>query len=582
MASHHHQDSPWRVRVDDARGVSRGAGVLLDDRHVLTCAHVVAVAGGESGELRVAGVACGRDWTRAARVAPGSWVPKDSRRGDVALLELAEPTGCGLTTTLWKVPVSGGRVRAYGFPGAEPYYGIAAEAQLLGSGGRSGEWVQLRRISTGDPWIEEGYSGAGVLAVDGEFAGKVIGIVVADFTDGPARAAWMLPTATVVSYLPGIAVGGEDILPEPGPSRAAEDRDDPPAPALPADVLTDPLRLALTQELTRLLDGGWSGTAVVSTDATTGAGDSWLVRLVRTADPAARAGVTDAELTDAPKDTVLGLGAVDAAYDAGGRTTADVRGHLARRFGLLADTDRQLVSQLLRRTPPACAVIGRVDRAADPAGLVGDLLGPLARSARTRGLRLVLGFEDRPPDGLPYDVHLDPGPLRAVAPRAVEPAQADAAVADLAAAEEDAARLRQEHADRYFAPPRLPAPLAPALRVRLAVARTTGGPESAAVLDRAEHARAAVDRYRADVRHMSRIHQELTVRLRLHRALAVRHFGAEDRVLGEPYTRAARALRTVPVDLRTARDLVRHYADEVDRRIDESGPPLEDRPTDGG
>ncbi|WP_327313193.1 trypsin-like serine peptidase [Streptomyces sp. NBC_01235] len=565
MALHHHSENPWRVRVDDEGGTPCGAGVLLDDRHVLTCAHVVRYAGaqpeGTAARVRIRSVACGPEWTRAARVVPGSWVHEHgTRRGDVALLALEEPVDCGTRTTLWKVPISGGRVRVYGFPQAEPY-GIGTDAELAGSGWRQSERVLLRQIRTGDPWIQPGYSGAGVVALDGEFEGRVIGIVVADYADGDARAAWMLPTETLLTHLPSIRefTGGHR-ADELGPSGGE----------LPQDVLGDPLRLALTQELTRLLDGGWSGTVVVGTDASVGAGSSWLVRLVRTADPAARAAVSDAELTGAPGDTVLGLGSIDAAYDACGKSVAEVRGYLLGRFGLRAENDREAVRQLVRRRPPACLVVGRVDRAADPAALVRDLLGPLAVRARSRGLRLVLGFEDRPPADLAHDVSLDPAPIVGSAFRRVTSAQVQTVVGQLAAEEEAAARLRTRWGEKFFATPRLPHSAAPRLRVRLAVARTTEpNPELAAVHDRALEARAEVAGFDRALRRLVQSHEDLSTSLELHRVRAARFFGDEDRRLAELHAPAARALQTVPIDLAAARTLVRRYTDEVNRRIDE-------------
>ncbi|MGF0170462.1 S1 family peptidase [Streptomyces sp. Marseille-Q5077] len=567
MALHHHSDGPWRVRVDDEDGTPCGAGVLLDDRHVLTCAHVVRDAGagpgGTTAHVRISSVACRPEWSRVAHVAPGTWVHRDdTQRGDVALLELDEPAGCGNRTTLWKAPISGGSVRVYGFPHADPI-GMGTDARLAGSGGRQGEWGLLKRVREGDPWIEPGYSGAGVMALGGEFDGRVIGIVVADYVDGDAKAAWMLPTETVLSYLPRIGELGfsdGDPTDELGRTRGE----------LADDVLGDPLRLALTQELTRLLDSGWSGTVVVGTGGTTAVGDSWLVRLVRTADPATRATVSDDELTGAPGDTVLGLGVIDAAFDARGRSVADVCGYLARRFGLPSGDARAVARQLLRRRPPACLVVGGVDRAQDPEALVRDLLGQLAGRARSRGLRLVLGFEGVPPDGLAHDVSLDPEPIRGPAVGAVTAANAQGVVGLLAAGEDAAAALEQEWGVRFFAPPRLPPRTAPRLRVRLAVARVTEpNPELTAVHDRAVAARAAVARYDREVRRLAGAHQDLSSTLELHRLRAARYFGDEDRRLAELHAPAARALQTVPIDLAAARRSVGRYVDEVNRRIEE-------------
>jgi hypothetical protein len=134
MEKHLHAEHAWRARVD---GRSRGAGVLLDERHVLTCAHV---AGDANEQVPVRSAACRPEWSIAARVAPGSPVYQDNgtRRGDVALLVLDEATACGVHTRLWCAPSSGGRVRAHGFPRTEPY-GIPVDAELAGDGGRGGE-----------------------------------------------------------------------------------------------------------------------------------------------------------------------------------------------------------------------------------------------------------------------------------------------------------------------------------------------------------------------------------------------------------------------------------------------------------
>ncbi|MFI6011820.1 serine protease [Streptomyces sp. NPDC051243] len=567
MALHHHSDSPWRVRVDDEDGTPCGAGVLLDDRHVLTCAHVVRYAGAEPGgtrrRVRISSVGCRPEWTRPAQVAPGTWRHVDgTQRGDVALLELDEPAGCGTRTTLWKAPISGGTVRVYGFPHADPI-GMGTDAELAGSGGRQGEWGLLKRARTGDPWIERGYSGAGVMALGGSFDGRVIGIVVADFVDGDARAAWMLPTETVLHYLPRLRELG---FVDGDRSNEMGDTHD----GLPDNVLGDPLRLALTQELTRLLDSGRPGTVVVGTGGTTAVGDSWLVRLVRTADPAARAAVSDAELTGAPGDTVLGLGSIDAAYEARGKSVADVCGYLARRFGLPSGDADAVAWHLLRRRPPACLVVGGVDRAEDPEALVRELLGTLADRARSRGLRLVLGFEGAPPPGLAHDVSLDPEPIPGSAVGGVTAARAQEVVGRLADEEDAAAALDQEWGVRFFGAPRLPPRIAPRLRVRLAVARATEpSPELTAVHDRAAAARAALAAFDRDLRRMTEAHQDLASTLELHRLRAARYFGEEDRRLAELHAPAARALQTVPISLAAARRSVRRYTDEVNRRIDE-------------
>ena len=80
MGTHHHAEHPWQVRVS---GDTRGAGVLLDERHVLTCAHVV---GGEDERVSVASSFCRPEWSTGARVVPGSWATSDTLHVAAAVL----------------------------------------------------------------------------------------------------------------------------------------------------------------------------------------------------------------------------------------------------------------------------------------------------------------------------------------------------------------------------------------------------------------------------------------------------------------------------------------------------------------
>jgi hypothetical protein len=569
MGTHHHAEHPWRVRVS---GDTRGAGVLLDERHVLTCAHVV---GGEDERVSVASSVCLPEWSIAARVVPGSWVFRggDTRRGDVALLELDDPAPCDAHAKLWCAPLSGGRVRAHGFPQAEPY-GISVDAELAGDGGRGGAFGLLNRVHPDGQWIEPGYSGAGVMVLDGDHAGHVTGIIVARYRTPDARAAWMMPAETIREYLRDhIApyVVGQPVYRLGGP--------DPDSAGLPVLGSGDVLRVALTRELKRLLTGGWAGTVVLPGGAA-GAGTGWLLRLVRTADPATRAATSDADLAAAPRDTVLGLGSIDAAFDARGKPVAEVRQYLAARFGLPAD-EPELTDRLLRYQPPPALVITGADRAQAPDALLREVLRPLAVRARSRGVRLVLAFDGPPPENLPYEVSLDPEPLTAGAPpRSPGPpglsgADVAARVAELEAAETQAARLSRDNEHRFRRPPALPPARGPRLRVRLAVARHAGDhgtgpdPELMAIDGAATAALAEATAFSQRWRRWNDCLDDLRHTLEVNRVRAARHFGAEDQPLGDRHDRAARAVWQAPIDLTAARGLVDQFVAEVDRRIDE-------------
>lgn len=550
MGTHSRTEHPWRVRVD---GLRRGAGVLLDERHVLTCAHVV---GSADNQVTVRSAVCNPEWRITARVATGSWVRRDGDtfRGDVVLLALDEPAPCEECATLWLAPISGGMVRAHGFPRAGPY-GIPADAELGGDGGRGGEFGLLNRVGADRQWIEQGFSGAGVLKLDGDHAGHVIGIVVADYRNADARAAWMIPTETILRYLPGIA---RYVAGEPTNRLSAAEA------GLPELTHGDTLRVALSRELARLLTGGWAGTVVLPGGG--GTGTAWLVRLVRTADPATRARTSDAELTAAPRNTVLGLGAVDAAYDARGRSAAEVTGYLAERFGL-PPGHRDPARELLRRKPPACVVIDGADRAEDPGALLREVLRPLAVGARSRGVRLVLGFDGPVPDNLPHEVSLDPEPI-GVSPRQAAAADVEARVAELAAAEADAAALSARNERRFRKPPPLPPARAPRLRVRLAVASVGGhDPELAVVEDAAVAALGEIASFRKRSERIDDRLHDLRGTLDVNQVQAARLLPEEDEELAGLYALARRALWQAPIDPGAAATSVARYVTAVDQRI---------------
>jgi hypothetical protein len=534
--------------------------VLLDEWNVLTCAHV---AGDENQEVEIQSTVCRPEWRTTARVCPGSWVyhARDTRRRDVALLRLDNPAPCDGHARLWCAPLSGGRVRAYGYPQAERY-GIPVDAELAGDGGRGGELGLLNRLRDDAPWIEPGFSGAGVMMLDGDHVGHVIGIIVADFRNDEARAAWMMPTETIQHYLPYVSrfVDGQRTTTLTGPADGRQ----------LGMARLSPLHDALTRELRRLLTSGWAGTVVLP--GTTDTGTEWLAGLVSTADPATRAAVPDAELAAADRDTGLPLGAIDAACDARGKSAAEIRRYLAERFGMPGG-EPDLVRRLLRRQPPACIVVDGVDRAESPAALIREVLRPLAVGARSRGMRLVLGFDSETPKALPYEVSLDPGPIAGGSARSVTAHDAEKHVRELADAEDAAARINSENESRFRDPPRLPRARAPGLRVRLAVARASepnaanSNPELAAIDEAAVTALGKVTSFLQRSRQPGRELDDLRYTFEVHRIRADRHWPAEDQPFCDLRDEAARALWRAPIDIAHARDLVQRYVAETNRLI---------------
>lgn len=197
----------WRVAIlGETSGEPIGAGVLLADGHLLTCAHVVARAIGAdsagpapSASVRV-GFAGTRGETGWALVRPDGWFPARDGEGDFAVLTLATRPPVGTTPApLRNCGAADGRtILAYGYP-PRVSGGMWAVSQVIGRGGGDPEWVQLDGGRSTGGRIAKGYSGAGVWDPT---AGAVIGLVVAEYRDAEAKVAWMLPAETLTGYWP--------------------------------------------------------------------------------------------------------------------------------------------------------------------------------------------------------------------------------------------------------------------------------------------------------------------------------------------------------------------------------------------
>jgi hypothetical protein len=160
---------PWRARVLRAGGGVAGAGVLIDGRHVLTCAHVVNQALGrarreqqppdEDEKVEV-------DFVEAeagplgARMADGGWVPiGPGGGGDVAVLEFAVDLPRGAGSALLRQPprLGGHRFDTYGYPRGYDT-GVGATGVLAAWGGPANQWVELQGVGVPGHRVEGGFS----------------------------------------------------------------------------------------------------------------------------------------------------------------------------------------------------------------------------------------------------------------------------------------------------------------------------------------------------------------------------------------------------------------------------------------
>jgi S1-C subfamily serine protease len=202
-------EAAWHVRIRGPESdVVVGAGVLIDSRHILTCAHVITNALGrdKASEAPVEAVRidfpqCAREDNRMARVIAGGWFP-EHQSADIAVLEvdgddIVHAVPAPLRPALNPEDQT---VYALGHPAGYDN-GIWARARLIARGGVNPEWVQMEAFSNIGKRIQKGYSGAGVWD---EQKRAVIGCVIAADRAEPDRVAWMIPLEIVARYWPDL------------------------------------------------------------------------------------------------------------------------------------------------------------------------------------------------------------------------------------------------------------------------------------------------------------------------------------------------------------------------------------------
>src|SRR4028119_2419161 len=196
------------VRIYSNSGKVIGAGFLVSQKHILTCAHVVASAlsiAPTTSEMPTAEVSL--DFPRIAAGVRHTakvvfWRPVhpnpttlEEFEEDIAALELgnpppdaAQPVRLVTSEDLWGHPF-----RVFGFPEGQSN-GVWASGALRG--GIASGWVQLEDVKETGYRLEKGFSGAPVW--DEELQG-VAGMAVAAEMNRPAvKGAFIIPTNRLV------------------------------------------------------------------------------------------------------------------------------------------------------------------------------------------------------------------------------------------------------------------------------------------------------------------------------------------------------------------------------------------------
>jgi len=183
----------------------KGAGFLVSENQVLTCAHVVALALGI--DSRTAEMPTEEVKLDFPQVAPGKfltakvifWLPFNPQVAleDIAVLELTKVDDISPVRLMTSEEYWGHNFRAFGFP-MDKEYGVWANG-VLRSGTANG-WVQLEDIDNTGYALQEGFSGTPVW--DESLEGVVGMAVAADKQRPDAKAAFIIPTNILMKAWP--------------------------------------------------------------------------------------------------------------------------------------------------------------------------------------------------------------------------------------------------------------------------------------------------------------------------------------------------------------------------------------------
>ena len=180
------------LRVLSGGGATVGAAFLLSSRLAVTCAHVIAAAGGQKDGLLQLGTVQPGEAAYAAKVLAVGW----SDEKDLAFLELLQPPAGLLPLPLGRAHGCEGHAYAsLGFPALGPALANRPQAVIHGvvPVAAQGQMLQLQGEE-----IKEGMSGAPVLD---QTSGLVVGMITG-YWDDRTRLAYATPGETIAAFAP--------------------------------------------------------------------------------------------------------------------------------------------------------------------------------------------------------------------------------------------------------------------------------------------------------------------------------------------------------------------------------------------
>ncbi|MFR9775140.1 trypsin-like peptidase domain-containing protein [Micromonospora sp. MS34] len=188
----------WHARVAAA---TRGSGFLIDDRHVLTCAHVV----GDRPAATVSFLALGRDHSVPGTVVyRGPWTP-GAGEGDVAVVRLDELVGLepARLAPLHAVEIfAEQKLAAFGFPSGYTGSGQISYFRADPHPRLAGRACQTTPVDDTGFVLREGYSGSAAYVCGTD---EVIGMVISADRDGTSGSGVILPVDELHRQWPQLA-----------------------------------------------------------------------------------------------------------------------------------------------------------------------------------------------------------------------------------------------------------------------------------------------------------------------------------------------------------------------------------------
>lgn len=391
---------PWRARVRGSGGHVVGAGVLIDQRYVLTCAHVINQALGRGrqaqeppdGEVEVDFVEA-ETGPLGAHVIDGGWVPIGlDGGGDVAVLELSIDAPRGARPAILRHPprLVGHRFDTYGYPRGYDM-GLSATGKLAAWGGPANQWVELQAVEMPGHRVEGGFSGAAVYDQD---ARAVVGIVVTEDKLAEAKLAWMLPVRTLTQLLGSTWPRLTEVVRSCAMYGLGEQAGhwSPKARGVEREATRGWYftgRTKVLGELSAWLAGGHADGRIRVVTGGPGSGKSAvLARLVTLSDALYRERVPDLDPAD---PDVPPAGSIEVAVWARNKTVEEVVAAIAQATGVEADAPDGLIDGLLNRGRRCTIAVDALDEAVEPVGIAGKLLRPLAADAASVGVQVLVG-----------------------------------------------------------------------------------------------------------------------------------------------------------------------------------------------